>query len=161
MENLIKNKVGLLLVLAVLLLLVAGLFLYLQPEGVNKMTGKRDVAEKEFKLETKDAPSSAILAGFPKDLPMEAGSKVLQSYESDSGNGRLQSTKKFTTALSVSAALEKYTTYFQGSGWLQTDSDAKTSPITLIQKNDTVMIVATNDPDNGTVVEITILQNQN
>lgn len=160
MENLIKNKVGLLLVLAVLLLLVAGLFLYLQPEGVNILTGKRDVAEKDFKLETKDTPSSAILTGFPKDLPMEAGSKVLQSYESDSGNGRLQSTKKFTTTLSVSVALEKYTSFFKDTGWLQTDSDVKTSPITLIKKNDTVMVVATNDPDNGTVVEITILQNQ-
>lgn len=161
MENLIKNKINLLIVLAIALLIVTGLFLYLQPEGQNILTSKKSITEKEFKLETKEAADSVILSGFPKDLPMESGSQVLQSYESNSGNGRLQSTKKFTSSLSVSAALEKYTDFFKDNGWAQTGDLTQASPVILSKKDDTTMLVVTDDSDNGTVVEVTILQKQN
>lgn len=160
MENLIKNKINLLIVLAIALLIVTGLFLYLQPKGQNPLASKKSITEQEFNLETKDTAPSVVLQGFPKDLPIEAGSKVLQSYESDSGNGRLQSTKKFTSSLTPQAALAKYVSFFESQDYVRTTTEPLTSPATLLKKDASVMVVINSGAENVTEVEITLLQNK-
>lgn len=156
MKNLIKNKISLLIVLTILLLIVAGVFFYLMPK--KQMENSRP---EDFKVTTEEVKGVQTLQGFPVNLPVEAGSIDLQNYESTSNDGRIQSTKKFTTELTITEATQKYVEFFKKLGWQVTAKT--TSPVLLVRKNDALKIEVTKSSEKNakSVVEITLVQNKN
>lgn len=56
--------------------------------------------------------------GFPADLPLEAGAKILNNYNATSPDGkRMQATRSFESAKTASANFDLYKTYLTKNKW--------------------------------------------
>ncbi len=138
---------------------MAGFFWFSYFNKSNKsLNNKNNTAD--FKLETKELSKTEALPGFPKDFPIEAGSTILQNYQATTSDGRIQSTKKFTTKLSTVEALDKYTRFFENLEWLNT-GNGKQSPVLLKKKNDTLTILATQSSTDKSITELEVILVQN
>ena len=146
MENQITpptNKTKLLGIILIVLLIAVGffaLFRYLKDKG---LTTKNNSAE-GFKVETKTLGKADKLTGFPSNLPILPGSKIIENIEYRTNDGRLQSTKKFSAPFSTQSALNKYVDFFEGLGWVKGDKNNSKSPILLSKKQDMLMKKGTN-----------------
>ena len=148
-------------IILILLLLLVGLFLFFNARN-HKNQGNSDQKKVEFKANTQQLTENQVLRGFPLTFPKEEGSTTLQNSESTSNtDGRIQSTKKFTSQLSAQKSLQKYADFFKNLGWKDGNGEkALESPALFTKDSDILMIVATPDQtDDTSVVEITIIQN--
>lgn len=154
MQNLIKDKISLLIGVGILILILitVGVFLFYKP--ANKTTQKNT---QPFQVKTETLANGETAKAFPESLPIEPGSKILQNYQSTANDGRVQFTKQFTSNLSVEAAVKKYTEFFKSSGW--TAPSTIKSPVVLLKKAETAMIVVNKGTgEANSVVEVTLLQ---
>jgi hypothetical protein len=150
-----------LMVVLIVLIALAGFFLFMKKDKTGPDTTP-DGTEQEFSFEKRELGLAETLSGFPSDLPMQTGNQVLQNYEAESNDGRLQSTKKFTTSLSVTQALQTYTNFFISKDWLRNTDGALASPVLMRRGSNVLMISVSQDStDSDTIVEITLTQNQN
>jgi hypothetical protein len=122
-------------------------------------------ASKTVPLEvtTTELGKATVPKGLPHDLPVEAGSKILQNYEARSNDGRLQSTRQISVSQAAPEALQIYLKFLETKGW-QGGVDAAASieggQQAAIMKNPSgmLMIVATPAGDNKSIVELTLTQ---
>lgn len=147
--------------LAVLLLAVlAGLAAYAYFKNGSLFPGGGIFAGKE--IETKAIAASDAPGSLPENLPIEAGSRILQNYEATSkGQNLVQGTVKFTTSQTLSAAVKTYTDFFSKAAWTVVSTKQEQGYETaLMRRNDsTVLIVAARDSNlNQNVVEITLTE---
>ena len=65
-------------------------------------------------------PTSSIPEKFPPGLPMEAGATIVSNYNATSADGRIQATRSFESAKSVSANFKLYKTFIMNktNGWI-------------------------------------------
>ena len=153
-ENSTKRNVVLVILLIVSLGL-AGFFLIQYFLGLH--VNNPEPIENQIKKF--DLPKSENPVGIPYNLPIDPGVKIDQNYESTTTDGRLQSTKSFTTSASVQASLEKYHKFFSDYGWQRNSSGPLESPLAYKSPLGALMIVVNpSSSGNGSVVEITVLQ---
>ncbi len=158
------NRTIVLGLIIIVLLVAAGFFWFFMKKNDSPSVVKEDrlqaqQAAAEFKVETKQLGKTQILSGFPTNLPQEEGGTILQNYESKSSDGRLQSTKKFTSTLGTQSALTKYVNFFEDLGWNRSSKDPVKSPALFAKGQDILMIVANKESgEKNTVVEITMIQ---
>ncbi len=142
----------------IVLLILTGFFWFLWSK--NYFTTKVDQTTPKFEVQTKDVNKTQTLKGFPDNLPSESGGKILQNSESTTNDGRTQSTRKFTSALSAQKALVKYASFFENLGWVRNNTEAIKSPALFSKDNNILMIVATEDPaGKGSILEVSVIQN--
>jgi hypothetical protein len=160
-----SNRTIVLGIILIVLLIAAGFFWFFirenngQTADNNKDRLQPQQAAADFNVETKQLAKTQILRGFPTNLPQEEGGKILQNYESQSSDGRLQSTKKFTSTSTPQAALTKYANFFEDLGWARNSKDSIKSPALFSKGQDILMIVSNKESgENNTVVEITMIQ---
>lgn len=152
-----SKHVFIIFIILIVSLLVAGFFLFRWYRNYKAKPATSQTAG--FKVDTTDLSKVAQLKGFPKNFPLEAGQKVLQNSESKSNDGRLQSTKKFTSSLSAQRALTAYADFFKKNGWTSNTTGTIESPAIFSKNQDILMIVTSKDViTSKTVVEITIVQ---
>lgn len=156
MNNLRMDKKAWAILAGTILIVAASIFLYYQEKNARNKPKPLEV--KTSQLDQSDTPS-----GFPKDLPIERGSEVLQNYETHTNDGRLQSTKQFTVQKEARAALDFYTDYFKKLGYDGGYSDSSSTEggqqIALMQnKSGLLMIVATSNGSKQSTVELTLTQ---
>jgi basic membrane lipoprotein Med (substrate-binding protein (PBP1-ABC) superfamily) len=153
MEN--KKPLFFVLILLAIAALAAGAFFYMGKSGKKANNQKTEVVKTEVS-------ASQLPAGLPKNLPIEAGSQIIQNYEAKSTNSEtIQGTKKFTTEKSLEDAVKTYTDFFAKTAWEIIDSQ-KTNDYesALMRRNDsTVLVVARKDSALGkNVVEISLTE---
>lgn len=154
-----KTFLGIFFILIIIIALVT-VYFYLRkaPDMNNSVT---EISSGEFSAEVKKLGSAEILSGFPEDLPMQDGSEVLDNYEATSNDGRIQSTKLFKSPQTTAQALQTYTNFFTGKGWVRNVGGSLTSPILMRRADDTLMISVSSGIDSSeAIVEITLTQNQ-
>lgn len=103
-----------------------------------------------FKVSTKTLDSSMVPSGFPENMPIEAGSSVLQNYESYTTDGRKQSTRVASTSKNLDEAVKTYSDFFVHLGWTLIpipDSGVGVNSVSALLKNDdnTLLISARTD----------------
>lgn len=134
MNKKLLTVVGILVVAAVLL----AAFYFMKRE-------KSKIASKPLEVSTKTLDSTAVPSGFPENLPVEAGSSVLQNYESTSNDGRKQSTRVATTTKSLDQAVKLYSDYFVKLGWSlipsSQDSQIPNVVTALLKNKDNTLII--------------------
>lgn len=155
MNNLGMNKKTWIIVAGVVLIIAGGLFLY--------STNTKQPKVVPIEVKTTELAKAEIPAGIPKNLPAEAGSKVLQNYESRTNDGRLQSTRQITSKKSAKDALDIYFAFFEKLGWDgsigESAGGADSQLIATMKKDqDLLMIVATPKGANGSEIEFTLTQ---
>lgn len=149
------NKKTWVILVGIILIVAGGLFLYY----LNTKQSK----QKPVEFTTKQLNKSETPVGFEGNLPVEAGSKVLQNYETRTSDGRLQSTKEVTSAKDPMAALNFYIDFFKESGWIGGYSEGASvdgvQELAQMQKDQNMlMIVARPDGSNQSKVELTMIQ---
>lgn len=155
MNNLITGKKAGLIIAGTALIVVAFLLLnYLERSQGPDM----DADVKTTELNKADTPS-----GLPADLPIEAGSKTIQNYESEDDDGRLQSTKKIEVNKGAKENLDFYIEFFEGigynGGYSEAASSANGQQVAQMQKeNNTLLIVATPKGADKSIIEFTVTQ---
>lgn len=152
-----KTKSALLLgVLLIILFIGIGYFAFTwkknhtqSPQNAQQQSG--------FAVAAKDLSPTQTLSGFPENLPQEDDAQVLQNSElTTNTDGRLQSTKKFTSHLTPKEALVKYSNFFKDLGWESNVSGPIESPALFLKDQNILMIVTR--PGTDTEVELTIIQ---
>ncbi|HEX3099865.1 MAG TPA: hypothetical protein VHQ41_02740 [Patescibacteria group bacterium] len=117
---------------------------------------------KPFAVETKTLDAAVLPSGFPKNMPIEAGSTVLQNYEATTTDGRKQSTRVATTNKTLTAALKDYSDYFVHLGWtLIPNTDAATNTTSaLLRYQDRILVISgsTNDATKQNSVSLTLTE---
>lgn len=152
------NRTTILVIILIMSAALAGFFLYRSQKSAPPLEESSRTAHQ---IEVVDLPKAQNPAGIPQDLPLDPGSKVIQNYESTAPDGRIQSTKKFTTPLGVDEALAKYHKFFEARGWKRNVTGPLTSPLAYKGANGALMIVVNEDASQtGSEVEITVLQTQ-
>ena len=116
-----------------------------------------------FKVTTTELGKATVPTGLPQDLPSEAGSKVLQNYEARTNDGRLQSTRQISIKKAAPAALKVYLDFLTTKDWKGGIDSAASSDggqqVALMQNSTgTLMIIATPNGDNQSIVELTLTQ---
>jgi hypothetical protein len=155
MNNLGMNKKTWIILAGVILIIAGGLFLYSSNKNQSKVI--------PIEITTDQLAKADIPTGLPQNLPTEAGSKVLQNYESRTNDGRLQSTRQITSKKSAQTALSVYVQFFKDLGWSggfsESSSTANGQQIALMQKDqDSLMIVATPKEGSTSEIEFTLIQ---
>lgn len=118
-------------------------------------------ASRDFTAEQKIVTTSDIPSGFPADFPVEAGSTVLQNYESVTNDGRKQSTRVATTAKSAEEATSIYRDYFIQRGWSDISTkqaDSTTLRLFLQRGDNRLSITFTANAGSANTIEITLTE---
>ncbi len=150
-------------ILLVIAIIIVGATLYVYSQQTKDQTDPiTEINSGEFSAEVRELGLAETLSGFPADLPMQTGNQVLKNYEAESNDGRLQSTKRFTTSLTVAQALQTYTNFFVSKDWVRNVEGALQSPV-LMRRGENTLIISVSQESTGadTIVEITLTQNQN
>ncbi|HMQ02167.1 MAG TPA: hypothetical protein PKD79_03840 [Candidatus Doudnabacteria bacterium] len=146
------------LVILIVLLIAAGLFLFMNKEQTPVLDSSPDVSQ-ELSVQTTQLGAGETPRGIPANLPMQTGNQVLQNYEALANDGRLQSTKIFSTSLSVAQALQIYTSFFEDLNWVRNTTGTLQSPVLMKNKQDSLMIIVTKESaQEDTIVEISLTQ---
>jgi hypothetical protein len=148
-----KNLLRILVVVGLGALIAAGFYFY----NLKKHPRQQ---QQQFSVDKKVLAASQLPKGFPSNLPVEAGSTILQNYEATANDGRLQSTRVMTTKKTLAQAVKIYSDFYSKLGWdivPTTNPDDNTVEALLRKGNDTALIVAKNNGDQKTV-EITLTQ---
>lgn len=138
-------------------LVVAGFYLLNKPNFTQIIENP----QKSFAVEKKDLALNEVPGGFPKDLPVEAGSKVSQNYQASTTDGRIQSTRVVTTSDSLVAGVKIYSDFFVNLGWTEIDTE---SPVAgrvnalFRRKDDTLLVVAYSDATKQNKIELTLTE---
>ncbi len=141
----------------IVLLILAGFFWFLWSK--NYFPNKVDQTASKFEVQTTEINKTEALKGFPENLPSEAGGQILQNSESSTNDGRSQSTRKFTSALSAQKALVKYASFFEDLGWIRNSTEVIKSPALFSKDGNILMIVATEDSaSKGSILEVSVIQ---
>ncbi|RJP45620.1 hypothetical protein C4587_00515 [Candidatus Parcubacteria bacterium] len=97
------------LVLIAASVLILGLLAYLASTGRFSRTGPVN--------RVVEIPESSLPQGFPSDVPIEAGAKILKNYTATSPSGRVQATREFESSRSVGENFSLYRSFLSQSGW--------------------------------------------
>lgn len=143
-------------VFAVLILLIGAFFIFRYQRHNSQPV-------EQFSVNKTELSSTQTPSAIPTNLPVEAGSKVLQNYEAKTTDGRIQSTKKLTSKKDPKTALEFYSDFFKKQGWTggfsPSASTAGGQQVAVFKKvQDIMTIIATPAISGSSVVEISITQ---
>lgn len=147
----------LLLVLAIIVLIVAVLAYYF----ASKKPLGQDGGNQMSPVTVKEVSKTIAPAGLPENMPIEAGSKILQNYEATAKQGNIQGTRKLTTNKSIPEAVKVYTDFFSKLSWkvVEEKQDESYSTVLMKRNKSTLLIVVRKDSAAGTnVVEITLTE---
>ncbi len=128
-------------ILAVAVIILAA-FYFIGPKNPQVTIQEKSDANTKT-AEKVDLPESQVSSLFPRDLPVEAGSYTLQSYEAVSQDGNKQATIIFSTKKTLAAAIKTYQTYFIAKGWEETPVTNKASGVltSLFKKNQDLLVI--------------------
>jgi hypothetical protein len=111
-----NNKLVVLLVL-LLLAIIGGAFYLKMDKGTGPDPMKGDASEKPKEVTKTEVPVDKAPEKFPSDMPIEAGSAILQNYNATAPDGRFQATRVFETKESLATNLTIYRNYLTKSGY--------------------------------------------
>lgn len=133
---------------------------FLNAKYRNKQTPASTV--QPFTVEKKDLAPNQLPQGFPKDLPVEAGSSVIQNYEATTTDGRKQSTRISTTNKTLIQAVKVYQDFFLSLSWTKistTNPDVDTVNALFRRKDDVLLITGRTDVSSkDKTVELTLIE---
>lgn len=116
----------------------------------------------KFSIEKQELGMAEIPVGFPRNLPIEAGSQILQNYEASTTDGRIQSTRVVTTKKPLDQAVKVYEDFFVKDGWKKIpDTSATTGVMTAIfRKGDNLLLIkAKTTPElNQSTIELSLTE---
>lgn len=109
----------LIVLLAILFVVIAGSFIYWKfasktvdtPPPANEQAV---VLEKPLKS---DVPTEKLPEKFPTNIPIEAGAKITQNYNTTSPDGSIQATRVFETKATLAENLALYKRYLSNNGY--------------------------------------------
>lgn len=153
------KKLWITLIITVLAVIAAGFYIFGQDFGSEKNVNINN--NKQLKNDKKTLDATIVPSGFPKDLPVEVGSKVLQNYEVTTNDGRILSFREVTTSKDLAITKELFRNFFISKDW--TDVSVKNSTNTtsniLMRKGDSVLTISTKtDPttkENSVAISLT------
>lgn len=152
-----KKTILIILILVIIIAAVAVMYRSTnEPAPNNETTADQVVTKTE--LEVGDNPS-----GLTNSLPIEAGSQIIQNFETNSGDGRMQGTRKFTSFKTFPEIIKTYQDYFVGKSWEVVDeqSGSDFQAVMLKRNRSTVLVVAKKDPRySDNMVEITLTEQE-
>lgn len=105
--------IGSVLALLLIYLLVSG-GLGRQQSSVNQ---KGSANQPKFSVAKKEVAKEQAPSGFPADIPIEAGAKIVQNYQADTTDGRHQATRVFESAKTVKQNYQLYLDWLTKNGW--------------------------------------------
>lgn len=115
-----------------------------------------------FSSEKKVLSSNDIPSGFPSDFPVEAGSSVIQNYESTTNDGRKQSTRITTSNKTSQEAVKVYQEFFIARGWIEVstlNSDPNSFKAIFRKDNSGLSVTAHEDATTKkNTVEVTLTE---
>lgn len=85
------------------------------PSNQMSEVPKKDTKPLEI-VKTTVAPDQAP-EGFPANIPIEEGAKILQNYNATAPDGRFQATRVFQTSLTLVQNLNLYRDFLNKDGW--------------------------------------------
>ncbi len=154
MENKIKdsNSTGNLdhaQLFKLLVLIVALLALLFVAYKLSEKSKHDEVAREPQlpQVEKTNVDFSELPEKFPTDIPMEAGVRITQNYNSLTPEGQFQATRVFETSKSLDATIKVYTDFLNNNDWKIT--------ATLDQPN-LKMVMGSKD---GASIQVTVNQN--
>lgn len=90
---------------------------------------------------------------FPADLLIESGSDLIEMKESETNDGRIQSTIVTTTEKTLVKAVSDYVDYFKTKNWVEIEGLFKSTPesvtATMQYKNDRMSIASQINEETG------------
>ncbi|HMR55427.1 MAG TPA: hypothetical protein PKD34_02435 [Candidatus Doudnabacteria bacterium] len=155
-----KKKLLVIFLLALSAMIVAGFYLYnSQNVSVQEQSQREAVAS----IEKTEFAGTQFPPSIPSDLPVEAGSKVLESSESKTSDGRIQSTVSLTTSNTLSNSFNSYVEFFETKNWLEIESlrETTTERITTVMQyqSNRLMIEVFNDDFTGEqIIKLVLLE---
>lgn len=153
MDNLIKNKKAWIILAGTVLIVTAFAVLnYLETKSNEPLP---------LEVKTAEIDKLSVPSGLPQNLPIEAGSKILQNSETRTNDGRFQSTREVTSKKSPQELLKTYTDFFTKEGY-EGGFDEKISKgenyqvARMMKEGEMVQIVATGYDKDGYTSKIYI-----
>lgn len=100
---------------------------------------------------------------FPKDLPIQSGSELIQSYEAVNADGVIQATIMLSTEKALSVAVNDYARFFENNGWTDiTGPSANISgdAVSMMKKADESLTIIgrTQTENQRKTIEITLVK---
>lgn len=159
-----KSLVIIAVILAVALSVLAAFVFVFKTNPFSSLNSPTQVSQTENKplnITKKDIDNGGIPNGLPKNLPVEAGSTTLQSYEAVTRDGRKQSTVIFTSKKTLLKDMVlPYEEFFVSEGWEKVPSAGEVSgSMAVLFKKDANVVVVTARSDSKSKdksVEVTL-----
>jgi hypothetical protein len=153
-----ENRKKIILLLAIIAAVLAGVFLYYKSVKSPTETGG------DNPVKVKGVSLTEGPAGLPENLPIEAGDKILENFEATAPGNRIQGTRKFTTNKTLDGALDTYISFFAKSSWVVADTKSDDiSRSAILKRNEGILTIRVRDDQDlqKNVVEITLTEIRN
>jgi hypothetical protein len=157
------KKSLLVILLLVLVALVATGFYFFQFRKDNQFAGSNTEQQTQLQVEKTEFVGTQFPAAIPKDLPIEAGSTILENYESKTNDGRIQSTVTLSVSSSLTNTFNTYLRFFKDKHWLEIEPlrnvTAEKATTVLQYQAKRLMLEVTNDTNtNQRRVKLVLLE---
>lgn len=151
-KKLLLLLAGLILVLVVIILLAG--------KEKGQVTTPIEEGEISQKIIRKDIPQDQIPEGFVKEVPLEAGGKIVQNFSADTPDNRHQATRVFESAKTVEDNFSLYLNFFKTNNWIingQTKSAALSSISASKDGREVIINIVKNSQTKIVTVEVNTL----
>ncbi len=111
-----------------------------------------------LKVERHEVSADTLPERFPANIPLEAGTGLIQNYTASAPGVPFQATREFSTHRTIAENFAIYKTFFSNFGW-ELVSATSSSYATVLASNTTLNLQASvliTDPGNERTVNITV-----
>ena len=155
-KNFVSQKITIIIIGAVLLIvaaLVLGRILERREKISNTAQITQDTALKPglepVKVTRLDVAESALPAGIPTGLPLEASVKIVKNYTQTGSNGVSEAVHEYETKKTLIEVKDSYLAYFNKNNWtIDSELDTASSGLIVIAASKALQNVLVNISEN-------------